>query len=154
MELRSISATLRRPATPMLVLAAAFVAAGGAVHLREWLDIYRDVPAVLPGAAVVRIGFPLNALASLVLAGALVGAAFTTRRTALAIAAAALGFQAASLAVLIASRTGTVFGWMETGWSRGASQTRAVEIGALVALTAALGLVGVGSRSTSPRSAH
>jgi hypothetical protein len=129
----------------MLLLAAAFVAAGGAVHLREWLDIYRHVPASLPGAAVVRIGFPLNALGSLLFAGALVAAVFTTRRIALAIGAANVGFQAASLGALISSRTGTVFGWMETGWSRGASQTRAVEIGALVVLGAAMALLAATS---------
>lgn len=146
---RSITRIIRRPATPLLVLGAVFVAAGGVVHLREWLDIYRDVPATLPGAAVVRVGFPTNALASLVFAGLLLAVAFASRRIARGVALACLAFQAASLAALIASRTGTVFGWMETGWSRGANQTRAVEIGAMVSLVAAIALMGVGRRSTT-----
>jgi hypothetical protein len=150
MHRRSIPAILRRPATPLLVLGAVFVAAGGMVHLREWLDIYREVPASLPGAAVVRIGFPANAVASLVIAGSLLVAVFATRRIARGVALAGLAFQAASFAALIASRTGTVFGWMETGWSRGANQTRAVEIGAMVSLAAATALIGVGRCSRTP----
>jgi hypothetical protein len=150
MHRRLIPAILRRPATPLLVLGAVFVAAGGMVHLREWLDIYREVPASLPGAAVVRIGFPANAVASLVIAGSLLVAVFATRRIARGVALAGLAFQAASFAALIASRTGTVFGWMETGWSRGANQTRAVEIGAMVSLAAATALIGVGRCSRTP----
>ena len=44
----------------LIVVAAVFVAAEG-IHLREWLDTYRHVPASVPGAAVVRVGFPVNA---------------------------------------------------------------------------------------------
>lgn len=129
-----------RPAAPLLILASLFVAAGGFIHLREWLDTYRHVPASLPGADVVRVGFVLNAAASAVLVVALLAAVFAGRRlTALVLAAAAL-FEAASLATLIQTRRGTVLGWMESGWSRGATQTRAVEIGALIVLASAGGI--------------
>jgi uncharacterized membrane protein YedE/YeeE len=142
----SIVSKLRRPATPLLVISALFVAAGGVVHLREWLDIYRHVPASLPGADVVRVGFVLNAGASAVLALALFAAVVAGRRVVALVVAAAV-FEAASLATLIQTRRGTVFGWMEAGWSRGATQTRAVEIGALVALTATAAIIVMARRS-------
>jgi hypothetical protein len=132
----SIVSRLRRPAAPLLLLSALFVAAGGVIHLREWLDIYRDVPASLPGADVVRLGFLINAAVSAGIAVALLGAVFLGRRASAAIVAGAALFEAASLATLVWSRRGSVFGWTETGWSRGATQTGRVEIGALVVLAA------------------
>ena len=120
----------------MLAVAAMFVVAGGFVHLREWVEIYRDVPAQVPGSLVVRLGFPLNAAASVVIAAALAVCAARRMRFAPQVVAAAVLFQAASLAALIATRSGSLLGWSETGWTLGASQTRAVEIGALVALAA------------------
>lgn len=137
MPISSVVSRLRDPLTSVLALAAVFVAAGGYVHLREWLDVYRHYPADLSGVEVVRVGFVINAGASAVLAIALLAAAFLGRRAVLGIVAAAALFQAASLAALIQSRRGTVLGWMEVGWSRGAAQTRAVEIGALLVLAAA-----------------
>lgn len=122
---------------PLLVAAAVFTAAGGYVHLREWLDTYRDVPVSAPGAALVRIGFPINAGVSVLVAAVLLGCALrATRLTPVAVAAAAL-FQAGSLITLILTRTGSVLGWSEPVWTHGADQTRAVEIGALLALAAA-----------------
>ncbi len=127
---------MRRSTTPLLLAAAMFVTAGGFAHLREWFDTYRDVPAGAPGAAVVRVGFPVNAGLSLLVAVALVVTAFTLRRWAPVVVGAALLFQAGALAVLILSRIGTVLGWSESGWTLGADQIRAVEIGALVMLAA------------------
>ena len=123
-----------RLTAPMLAVAAMFVLAGGFVHLREWLEIYRDVPAQVPGSAVVRLGFPANVVASVLIAAALVVCAARRMRFAPQIVAAAVLFQASSLAALIATRTGSFLGWSETDWTLGANQTRAVEIGALVAL--------------------
>ena len=137
----SIVSKLRRPATPLLLLSTVFVAAGGFVHLREWLDTYRHVPSSLPGAEVVRLGFVINAAASAVLVVALAAAVIASRRVAVWFVATTVLFEAASLATLIQTRRGSVLGWMETGWSRGASQSRAVEIGALVALSAAAALL-------------
>ena len=122
--------------TPMVVLSAMFIGAGGFVHLREWLDVYREVPASAPGAAVVRIGFPLNAAASLLLVISLVLVFRRPSRLTQPVILAAIAFQAASLATLIATRVGSVFGWSEPTWTPGAEQTRAVEAAAIVALLA------------------
>lgn len=145
----------RRPARyapPALLAAALFTLAGGYVHLREWLDGYRDVPASVPGSFLVRVGFPVNAAVSVAIAAALVYCA--VRRTGLAafvVVGAAL-FQAGSLAVVILTRIGTVFGWTEPIWSRGADQSRAVEIGALLALGAVATITGIERRAG--RAAH
>jgi len=125
---------MRRTTTPLLLASAMFVAAGGFVHLREWLDSYRDVPAAAPGSAVVRLGFPVNAGLSLLVAAALVLTAFRLRRLAPYVVAGAVAFQAGALATLVVSRTGSLWGWAEPVWTLGADQTRAVEIGALVML--------------------
>ena len=122
----------------LVLVAAVFVAAGGYLHLREWLDVYRDLPASVPGSAVVRIGFPLNAVLSFVLAAALVATLGPLRRHATAVVVGTLLFQVASLATLIQTRTGSLFGWMEAVWTPAANQIRFVEIGASVALGAAL----------------
>jgi len=139
---------MRRFTTPLVLVSAAFVAAGGYIHLREWLDTYRDVPSEAPGAFVVRVGFPLNAASSLLLAAALVATLFAARRLQPVVIASAFLFQAASLAVLIRTRTGTVLGWTEPSWTAGASQTRAVEIAALVCLGAAALLSRADGRSS------
>lgn len=122
--------------TPMVVLSAMLIGAGGFIHLREWLDVYRQVPASAPGAAVVRIGFPLNAAASLVLVIALVLVFRRPSRLTQPVIFAAIAFQAASLAALIATRVGSVLGWSEPSWTAAAEQTRAVEAAAIVALLA------------------
>ncbi len=119
---------------PMLLAAAVFSAAGGYIHLREWLDTYRGLPASVPGGWVVRIGFVVNAGASFVLAAALLLVAVKFSRLLIPTLLASIGFQAGSLGVLIASRTSSVFGWSEPVWTLGANQIRAVEIGALLAL--------------------
>jgi len=135
-----------RRSNPLLLVLAAFVAAGGFIHLREWLDTYRNVPAAAPGSALVRIGFPIKAGVSLVLAAAIlaVAAAGLRPRVAALVLAVTGIFEAASLTTLILSRTGSVLGWSEPVWTMGADQARAVEIGALVvvAATFAYGLVG------------
>jgi hypothetical protein len=134
---------LRRPATPLLLLSVLFVVVGGAVHLREWLETYRHVPVTIPGAAVVRVGFVANAAISALLAVALVGTAFVSRRLGAMVVAAAVLFEASSLGTLIQTRRGSVFGWTEPGWSRAASQTLAIEIGALVVLAAVVAVTSV-----------
>lgn len=127
--------------TPLLVAAAAFVAAGGYVHLREWAETYRDVPAGTPGAAVVRIGFPVNGVVSILVAiGLVMLATGVAKRRVVPLVALAVGFQVASLAALITTRVGSLAGWSEPVWTRGANQTRAVEIGALVCLAAVLAM--------------
>ncbi|HVE93824.1 MAG TPA: hypothetical protein VNB24_02810 [Acidimicrobiales bacterium] len=125
-----------RSTTPLLALSAMFIAAGGFIHVRDWLGIYRFVPANLPGSSVVRVGFLVNAVASVVLVAALVFVVRRAPRFTYPAILAAIGFQAASLATLIGTRIGSVFGWSEPIWTSGATQTRAVEVGAIVALLA------------------
>lgn len=130
----------RRFTAPLIFSASALVAAAGFVHLREWLNTYRHIPASAPGAAVVRVGFPVNAAISAGLVLALLATIFFVRRIAPLIIAGAVAFEAASLAILIASRTGTVFGWAEPFRTRGVDQSLALEIGALVVLMATMGV--------------
>lgn len=126
--------------TPLVVASAVFVAAGGYIHLTEWLDVYRDTPSQVPGAEVVTIGFPVNVAVSVLAVLALAAAVTKFPQWLWVVVAGTFAFQAGSLATLILSRTGSVFGWTEPVWNDAANQTRAVEIGALVCL-AALGLL-------------
>lgn len=137
---------MRRLTLPLLLLSAALTAAGGAVHLRDWLRTYRAVPWEVPGAWVVRVGFPLNAAASLLFALLLVVVAVRLPRIRLLAVAAAIAFQAASLAALVLSRHGGVFGWTEPGWTMEARQIRAIELAAIVAL----GLAAVAGHRSQP----
>lgn len=125
-----------RRITAVLALGAAgFILAGGYFHFRDWMDLYRHLPAEFPGSAVVRIGFPVNMALSVLSAGALVLGALVSRWLLPYATAGSIMFQAGSLAALIKSRTGSLFGWTELGWAASAGQTRAVEIAALAALT-------------------
>lgn len=137
-----------RPRTLFLILSSMFVAAGGVIHLREWLDVYRHVPAAIPGAAVVRVGFPLNTAASFVLVVALVLVVWRPSRVTQAVIIGALVIQTASLAMLIATRNASVFGWSEPAWTRAAEQTRAVEVAAIAALLVLASLVRIDRRET------
>lgn len=138
---------MRRLSTPLVLAAAMFVGAGGYVHLREWLTNYRDVPAAAPGSEVVRLGFPVNAGVSVLLVVALVVTIFRFRRSAPFVVVGSILFQAASLASLVASRVGSVWGWAEPEWTLGADQARAVEIGALVSLAFVVVLSALERRS-------
>jgi hypothetical protein len=131
---------------PLVFAAASLVAAGGFIHLREWLDTYRHVPSSVPGSAVVRVGFPLSAGLSLLVAIALLITLVRRRWLAPFVVGAAIVFEASSLMTLMLSRTGDVFGWTEPVWTHGANQTRAVEIGAIAVLAAliAVGRLGAG----------
>lgn len=111
-----------------------FIAAGGLIHLREWLNVYRLVPADAPGAAVVRVGFPLNTAASIVIVIALVVVVRRHSRLTQPLIFGALAFQAVALGTLIATRSASVLGWSEPSWTPGADQARAVEIAAIAAL--------------------
>ncbi len=122
---------------PLLTAGAVLVAAGGFVHLREWLEIYRHVPAAAHGSAVVRVGFPIDAAASLLVAVTLAICAWRRSRFAPQVVVVAVLLQVGALAALIASRTGSLFGWAEPSWTVGAKQAFAIEISALLSLAAA-----------------
>lgn len=133
---------------PLVLASAVFVLAGGYIHLTEWLDVYRDIPSNVPGSEVVTIGFPVNVALSVVAAVALVVAAWRVPRLLGVVVAGTFLFQAGSLAALILSRTGSVFGWTEPTWNDAANQTRAVEIGAMLCLAALGILLGLQRGST------
>lgn len=121
----------------VMIVSAVAVLAGGGVHLHDWLVTYRHLPASFPGSAVVRVGFPLNVVASLIAAGAVAVCAFRPFRFTPLVIAGAFVFQLSSLASLVLTRTGSLFGWSEPAWTSSANRTRIVEIVALLTLAAA-----------------
>jgi hypothetical protein len=141
---------MRRATTPLILIAALFVLAGGIVHLREWQDTYRHLPSIVPGRDVVRLGFPVNAVVSLVLALGLVLTTVRFRRLAALAIVGAVVFEAGSLAAVIISRNASLFGWSEHVWTLGANQSVALEIGALVNLGLVLVIATFRHRTTRP----
>lgn len=133
----------RRLTLPLVAASALFVAAGGYIHLTEWLDVYRDIPSNVPGNEVVTVGFPVNVAMSVIAVVALVVAAWRLPQHLWLVVAGAFLFQAGSLATLILSRTGSVLGWTEPTWNDAANRTRAVEIGAIVCLAALGGFLAL-----------
>jgi hypothetical protein len=121
---------MRRATTPLILIAALFVLAGG--------------------YDVVRLGFPVNAAVSLILALALVLTTRWRRGLTPLIVAGAIVFEAASSAALIISRNGTLFGWTERIWTLGANQSIALEAGALVNLLLVMAIAMVGRRRLRP----
>lgn len=98
----------------------------------------------------MRIGFPVNAVISVLVAAALVFCAWRGQRISPVVVAVAAVFQVASLGALITTRVSSLFGWAESSWTPGANLTRAVEIGALLSL-AAFGALAAIDRRRSPR---
>ncbi len=137
----------RRLILPLVAASAVFVAAGGYIHLTEWLDTYRDVPSAVPGSEVVTVGFPVNVAVSVLAVLALAAVTWRAPRRLWLVVAATLAFQAGSLATLILTRTGSVLGWTEPTWNTAANRTRAVEIGAILCLAALGGILAM-RRST------
>ncbi len=138
----------RKLTIPLVILSALFVAAGGYIHLTEWLDVYRDLPSETPGVEVVQVGFPVNVAVSVLAVVALGVAAWRLPKLLWLVVAGTVAFQVGSLATLILSRTGSVFGWTEPVWNDAANQARAVEIGALLSLAALGVLLGLQRGST------
>jgi hypothetical protein len=99
---------------------------------------------------LVRIGFPVTAGLSALVAFALLACALRPWRRERVVLAASAAFQAGSLVTLILTRTGSVLGWAEPVWTRGADQTRAVEVGALLCL-AAVGALGLAQGRVRPQ---
>ena len=129
---------MRAVQRPLTILAALLIAAGGVVHFLEWNDAYRHLPGDVAGAALVKIGLPVNAVLSLLVAVALVVTLFAVRRLFTATVVAAVVFQLGSLAALVVSREGSLFGWQEATWTGAAEQSKVLEIAALVCLGAVL----------------
>lgn len=130
------------------VASAVLVVAGGVLHYRIWESDYRQIPnGAVPGWYVVKIGFPVNAVVSLVLAVALV--AFARRPI---VWLAALLFEVASIITLVLSREASVLRWTEADWSTNAKQVLAAELAAAVLLAVLLLVDFV--RSGSGSAAH
>ena len=105
--------------------AATFVAAGGLVHLDLWRTGYRGIRYIGPL-------FAANVAVSAVLALAVL--VVRDRR----VVAAGIGFAVASLAALVASRTVGLLGFTERAWTDDALRAATAEVGAVVALAAAV----------------
>ena len=135
------SSTTRDPVMLGLSIASAVgVLAGGLLHLKVWDSDYRDLPdGRIPGLWVVKTGFPLNAAASVVVAGLVVavalGALPAIRRLA---APAALLVELGSIIALVMSRGSGIFDWTEKGYEGDAKQILVVEIVSSVLLVATI----------------
>ncbi len=101
--------------------AAAFVLAGGLIHLQLWQDGYREIPVIGPW-------FVANAVISVALVVALLA------RANVPVAVASVVFSVTSLAALVMSRTVGLFGFTERAWTDASVQAGAAELGAIVAV--------------------
>jgi hypothetical protein len=133
-----------------MIITAVPLITGGALHLRDWLRTYRGVPWEVPGAWVVRVGFPVNAAVSVAFAVVLVVAAARSWSVARWVVAGAIGFQASSIAALALSRGSGVFGWVEPGWTVEARQILTLEIATIIGLALTYVAYLSSARATRP----
>ncbi len=138
---------------PLLLVAAAYTAGGGYIHLREWFALYRDLPASLPGSGVVRVGFPLHAVMAGGLAVLLVYCAVRGGSLVRYVVGGTIVFQIGAVAALVVSRTGSLFGWTEATWTGGPSEALLAAIGAIASLAAAFVVSVVERRRPTVRTA-
>lgn len=126
-----------RNALGLRIAGALFVLLGGAVHLQQWLAVFRDQ----------SIGplFLVNTIASVIVAVALVA---TDDDVVMWPVLAGLALSVGSLLALLASRTVGLPGFEATGYDVAEYEAIAVEALASVALVAALVLI----RRASPSS--
>lgn len=117
------------------------VLAGGLLHLKIWNSDYRTeelLPSEVPGSWVVKTGFPINAVVSVVVAAAIAACAFGLIRVIRPyILPIALAVEVASIGALIASRQSSIFDWSEKGYDGDAKLVLVVEIVTIVLLIAA-----------------
>lgn len=125
------------------LLGAGLTAAMGWVHLRLWLDGYREIPVVGPL-------FLINVVGAAVLVAALLAAPARLRAATAAVAAA---FTATTLAALIVSLTVGLFGVHESLHTPLVVPTLVLEsAGVLVlTLTAAIRVTLIGTRGAGVR---
>lgn len=116
--------------TAWRIVAAVLVLLGGLFHYQIWDSDYREIPdGAVDGLDVVKIGFPVNAAVSVILAVLLVVVA---RRPIVWLAA--LLFELASIVTLVLSREASVLGWKEPDWNADAKKVLLVEALAVVVL--------------------
>ena len=116
-----------RNALVLRAIGALAVLVGGAVHLQQWLTVFRDQP--------IGPTFLVNAIASLVVAVALVA---TDDRVVRWAVLAGLALSVGSLLALLASRTVGLPGFEATGYDVAEIEAIVAEAVATVALGAAL----------------
>lgn len=122
------------------LVSAIGVLAGGLLHLKIWDSDYRDLPsdAGIPGAWVVKTGFPINTAVSVLVAAAVAVCAFGLLRVIRPyLIPVALAVEVASIGALVASRQSSIFGWAEKGYDSQAKQVLLVEIVTVVLLVGA-----------------
>src|SRR3954452_16211235 len=99
--------------------AALLVLVGGLLHYQVWNKTYRHLPTQIPGVWVVKQGFPVNVLLSIVMA-VLLGLTAVGMWAALGrlLALVALALELGSIAFLVLSRGPGIMSWQEKGdWS-------------------------------------
>lgn len=128
-----------RNALGLRLAGALLVLLGGAVHLQQWMTVFRDQP--------IGPTFLANAVASLVVAVALVA---TDERVVVWPVIAALALSIGSLLALLASRTVGLVGFEAVGYDGAELQAIAVEALATLVLGAALVVI----RRTAPARRH
>lgn len=146
------SASRFSPVTILALLAAAAVAAGGVLHVLLWDERYRtadQLPSEVPGAWVVKTGFPVNGALSILLALVLAAFAFgfIIRLGRLAVLGA-IALEVGSIVALVLSNGDGFFKWTEKGDSD-SSRVLRLEIAAIVLLVATLLVDMVRSRAFS-----
>lgn len=138
------------------VVGAVLVLVGGVLHYLIWDEDYRSIPdGAVPGLDVVKVGFPVNTVISVLLAVAVL---IFARRPIVWLAAAL--FEAAGIGALVLSREGSLFGWKEPDWSTDAKRVLTVEVLAVIALGLLLAVdftrsspeTGPGSSGLAPKS--
>ena len=131
-----------RNALGLRVAGALFALLGGAVHLQQWISVFRDQ----------SIGplFLVNAVLSVIVAVALVA---TDDDVVIWPVLAGLALSVGSLLALLASRTVGLPGFEATGYDVAEYEAIAVEALASVALAAALVLIRRAPSSSSTRTA-
>jgi hypothetical protein len=135
-----------RDALGLRIAGAVLVLAGGAVHLQQWLTIFRDQS--------VGPMFAADVVASFVVAVALVATDGPASRLA---TWAGLALSIGSLAALVASRTVGLPGFEATGYDVAEIEAIAVEVAASFVLVAVLVLtrshaeVGSSAHPASPQ---
>ena len=115
--------------TSLRLLGALAVLAGGVLHVKIWNSTYKDIPSgAVAGVWVVKVGFLVQAVVSVVVAGVVV---FVRRPIAWLLG---ILVDLGSVIALILSRQASLFGWKEPDWSSDAKQVLAVECAAVVLL--------------------
>ncbi len=116
-------------------LACLAVLAAGLLHLQIWNSTYRlssDLPSSIPGAWVVKVGFPAHAAVSVILVVLLL----FVRRQILWIGAVLV--ELGSIGALVVSHQWSLFGWQDHLWDTKSKEVVVVEVIAVIALALTL----------------